>query len=187
AAALWGYRTGRRLGVVAASTFGATGSDWLTGVVLAGAEIVWYAVAIDYAVQATLLGLVTGGLLPPGVLENWLLGPTIVRGPVVLCAALFWIFITGMASLLPLTSVIATLMKVYSPVALTLLTIAAVWLLPGVSAFRSGEPFGGRAIPDHPPQLSAVPVFTGFFSMVGLMSVEWGAVAARRRDVLVGG
>ena len=48
---MWGYRTGRRLGVVAASTFGTTGSDWLTGVGLAAAEIVWYAVAIDYAVQ----------------------------------------------------------------------------------------------------------------------------------------
>src|SRR5262249_18984480 len=187
AAALWGYRTGRRLGVVAASTFGATGSDWVTGIVLAAAEIVWYAVAIDYAVQSTLLGLVTGGLLSPGVLANWQIGPTILRGPVVLCTALFWIFITGMASLLRLTSVIAALMKVYSPVALTLLTITAIWVLPGVSAFQSGEPFAAKAVPSYPPHLSAIPIFTGFFSMVSLLSVDWGAAAARRRDVVVGG
>jgi cytosine permease len=186
-AAMWGYRTGRRLGVVAASTFGTTGSDWLTGIVLAAAEIVWYAVAIDYAVQSTLLGLVTCGLLPPGVLMNWQVGGTVVRGPVVLCTAVFWIFITGMASLLRLTSVIAALMKVYSPVALTLLTITAIWVLPGVSAFQSGEPFAGKAVQPYPPHLSTIPIFTGFFSMVGLMSVEWGAAAARRRDVVVGG
>ena len=120
-AAMWGYRTGRRLGVVAASTFGTTGSEWLTGPLLAAAEIVWYAVAIDYAVQSTFLGLVTVGLLPPGVLASWPVGPALCRGPVFLCTAVFWIFITGMASLLRLTSVIAALMKVYSPVALVLL------------------------------------------------------------------
>src|SRR5262249_431691 len=187
AAALWGYRTGRRLGVVAASTFGTTGSGWLTGIVLAAAEIVWYAVAIDYAVQSTLLGLVTGGLLSRGVLANWQVGPTILRGPVVLCTALFWIFITGMASLLRLTSVIAALMKVYSPVALTLLTITAIWVLPGVSAFQSGEPFAAKAVPTYAPHLSAIPIFTGFFSMVRLLGVDWGAAAAGRGVVVVGG
>ena len=80
-AAMWGYRTGRRLGVVAASTFGTTGSDWLTGVGLAAAEIVWYAVAIDYAIQATFLGLVTCGWIPPGVLANWQVGPALLATP----------------------------------------------------------------------------------------------------------
>ena len=40
-----------------------------------------------------------------------------------------------MASLLRLTGVIAALMKVYAPFALALLTITAIWLLPGLSAF----------------------------------------------------
>jgi hypothetical protein len=183
-AAIWGYRTGRRLGVVAASTFGTTGSDWLTGVALAAAQIVWYAVAIDYGIQATFLGLITCGLLPPGVLANWRVGDAILRGPVFLCTAVFWIFITGMASLLRLTGVIAALMKVYSPVALGLLTITAIWVLPGLSAFRVDEDLAARPVPSH---LSAIPIFTGFFSMVGLMSVDWGAASARRRDVVVGG
>jgi cytosine permease len=186
-AATWGYRTGRRLGVVAASTFGVAGSEWLTGPILAVAEVVWYAVAIDYAVQSTMLGLVTGGLLPSSVLAHWPVGPALLRNPVFLCASLFWIFITGMASLLRLTAVIAALMKVYAPVALVLLTIAAIWSLPGVSAFMGGEPFATKAVRPHPPQLSAIPIFTGFFSMVGLMSVEWGAASARRRDVVIGG
>lgn len=186
-AAMWGYRTGRRLGIVAASTFGTVGSEWLTGVLLAAAEVVWFAVAIDYGVQATLLGLVTCGLLPDWVMASWKVGPLLLRNPIALCAAVFWIFITGMAALLRLTGVIAALMKVYSPVALVLLMIAAVWELPGLTIFQGGAVFAGRDFPPDPPHLSAIPIFTGFFSMVGLMSVEWGAASARRRDVVVGG
>jgi cytosine permease len=186
-AAMWGYRTGRGLGVVAASTFGTIGSDWLTGVALAAGEIVWYAVAIDYGIQATFLGLVTCGLLPANVLASWPVGPALLRGPVALCAAAFWIFITGMASLLRLTGVIAALMKVYSPVALALLTIAAIWVFPGLSAFQVDEGLAARPDRVVHAHLSAIPIFTGFFAMVGLMSVEWGAASARRRDVVVGG
>jgi hypothetical protein len=186
-AAMWGYRTGRGLGVVAASTFGTTGSDWLTGVALAAGEIVWYAVAIDYGVQATFLGLVTCGLLPPSVLAYWPVGRALLRNPIVLCTAVFWIFITGMASLLRLTGVIAALMKVYSPVALALLTITAIWVLPGLSAFQVDKGLTTRPAQPFPTHLSAIPIFTGFFSMVGLMSVDWGAASARRRDVVVGG
>jgi hypothetical protein len=186
-AAMWGYRTGRRLGVMAASTFGTTGSDWLTGVGLAVAEIVWYAVAIDYAIQATFLGLVTCGLLPSGVLASWPVGPTLLRNPVFLATAAFWIFITGMASLLRLTAVIAALMKVYSPVALALLTIAAFWALLGLSGFPIVEGASEGSGRTFAPHLSAIPMFTGFFSLIGLMSVDWGAAVARRRDVVVGG
>jgi hypothetical protein len=186
-AAMWGYRTGRRLGVVASSTFGTTGSDWLTGIVLASAEIVWMAVAVDYGVQSTLLGLVTGGLLPAGAMANWVVLGTVVRGPVVLCTAVFWIFITGLSSLLRLTGVISALMKVYSPFALALLTITAIWLAPGLSAFPGREISAGPSVGPVSPHLSAIPIFTGFFSMVGLMSVEWGAASARRRDVVIGG
>jgi hypothetical protein len=186
-AAMWGYRTGRGLGVVAASTFGTTGSDWLTGVALAAGEIVWYAVAIDYGVQATFLGLVTCGLLPPSVLAYWPVGPALLRNPIVLCTAVFWIFITGLASILRLTAVIGALMKVYSPVALALLTITAIWVLPGLSAFQADEGLATRAVQPLPTHLSAIPIFTGFFSIVGLMSVDWGAASARRRDVVIGG
>ena len=184
---MWGYRTGRPLGVVAASTFGTTGSGWLTGIGLAAAEVVWYAVAIDYAVNATFLGLVTAGLLPPGVLADWQVGPLTLRGPLFLATALFWIFITGMASLLRLTGVIAALMKVYSPVALVLLTVTAIRALPGLAAFRVDEHAASRATGPGPAGSSVIPLFTGFFAMIGLLSVDWGAASARRRDVVVGG
>lgn len=182
-----GFRTGRRLGVVAASTFGTVGSEWLTGTLVAAAEVLWFAVAIDYAVQATLLGMVSGGMVPAGVLAPAKIGAQVVRGPVVMGVALFWIFITGMAALLRLSGVIGALMKIYAPVALVLLTTAAAWLLPGVASFAGGEAFGGKIARHYGPQVSALPVFTGFFAMAGLFAVDWGATATRRRDVVVGG
>ena len=134
--AVWGNRTRRSLGVMAGSTFGMDGSEWITGVGLGVAELVWYAVAIGYAVESILLGLVTTGLITPDVLGRWEVGPLSLKTPVFLCAAAFWIFITGSASLLRLIAVIAALMKIYAPVALFLLTGAAVWSILALGGFR---------------------------------------------------
>lgn len=185
--ALWGYRTGRRLGVVAASTFGTAGSQWLDGIVVTIGQIIWYAVAIHYAVDATLRGLLIVGLVPRDVFTPWRVGTFTLEGPVFLCTAVFWIFITGMASLLRLTGVIAALMKVYAPVAAILLTFAAIWSSPGLADFRGTEVTA--LLPTHSPMPDrpALPLILGFFAMSGLVSVEWGAASARRRDVLSGG
>jgi cytosine permease len=188
--AIWGHRNGRGLGVMAASTFGTAGSEWITGVGIGIAQLVWYAVAIGYAVESTLLGLVTAGIIAPDVLGSWEVGPLRLKTPVFLCTAAFWIFITGTASLLRLMAVIAALMKVYAPVALALLTGAALWLVLGPGSYFvefaldpvavTVRHIGGRGIP-------ALPLFLGFFAMLGLSSVDWGAASLRRRDVTIGG
>src|SRR5262249_33854927 len=104
--AMWGIRTRQRLGTVAASTFGTSGSEWITGVAIGVATVVWYAVAIDSAIEYTLLGLASCGLVSPQVLGRWNLGPITLKSPVFLCTAVFWIFITGMVSILRLAGVI---------------------------------------------------------------------------------
>lgn len=185
--ALWGYHTGRRVGVVAASTFGTTGSEWLTGVLLALAQIVWYAVAIDFAVDATFRGLAAGGLLPPSALEPWQIGPLELRGPLFLATALFWIFVTGMAALLRLNSVIAALMKVYSPFATVLLTVCALWLARGAAGFDPAAALAALGPDRESTGSSMFATATGFFAVAGLMAVDWGAASARRRDVVIGG
>ncbi len=188
--AIWGHRHGRGLGVMAASTFGTSGSEWITGVGIGVAEVVWYAVAISYAVESTLLGLVTCDLIPSDVLGHWVVGPVSLRTPVFLCTAAFWIFITGSASLLRLIAVIAALMKIYAPVALLLLTAAALWVAPGLGSYRLEDAIvvaDRSGVIDRGPGASVLPLFTGFFALIGLSSLDWGAGAPRRRDVTVGG
>src|SRR5262249_23605682 len=92
----WGWNAGQRLSVVAASTFGTRGSEWITGVGLGLAAILVYAVSLSVAIRLVLLGLVRCSLLTPDQLGLWTLGPLVVQGPVVLCTCIFWIFITGM-------------------------------------------------------------------------------------------
>jgi hypothetical protein len=187
----WGCRARRPLGVVAASTFGVVGSEWITGVALALANVVWYAVAIDFAVDSTLLGLRACGLLAPSDLKGWSLGSLHVRSPVYLGTALFWIFITGMAVATRLVGVIVALMKVYSPIAFLLLTAVALYSLTQFAWFRFGAgPAAAGATGTSPSWAggaSAVQMICGFFAVASLGSVDWGAVAPSRRDVALGG
>ncbi|MBV8487180.1 MAG: hypothetical protein JO161_02760, partial [Planctomycetaceae bacterium] len=125
--ALWGFGAGQRLTVVAASTFGTSGSEWITGLgVAAGALVVW-AVSLWTAIRMTLLGLLACRLIDASALAPVHLGPLVLESPVVLVTTLFWIFITGMASLLRLSGIVFALLQVYTPVALVLLGVTA-WL-----------------------------------------------------------
>jgi hypothetical protein len=167
------------------------GSEWITGVAVAAADVVWYAVAIDAAIEYTLLGLASCGLLSPQTLGQWSLGAIAVKTPVFLCTALFWIFVTGMASILRLGGVIVALMRVYAPVALLLLTVTALWSLPGVGEYRAADAFRmtrGSGVADPVSSTgSMVHLVLGFLAMAGVLSVDWGAAARWSRDVVLGG
>ena len=191
--ALWGWRTGRPLGIVAASTFGAVGSEWITGILVAVASIVWYAVALDFGIESTLLGLRACGLMHADALHRWSVGPFTIKSPVYLLTALFWIYITGTSSLWKITGVVSALMKVYSPIALLLLTAIAAAMLPELGGFHredarqyaelaaAGSGGGGSSY------ASVIQLVTGFFAMSGLASVDWGARVRSRRDTVLGG
>ena len=189
--AWWGFRTGQRLCIVAASTFGTLGSEWITGVGIAVASIAWYAVAVNYAVDSTLLGLQSCGLIERSSLGGLALGPIALKSPVFLCTALFWIYITGMSSLWRLTGVVVALMRVYAPVALLLLTATAVWFAPSLGSFHREDAAiianEANLLPGEPVDSSSIPLIIGFFAMAGLMSVDWGAVSRSGRDLIVGG
>ena len=131
--------------VVAASTFGAAGSEWLCGVGVALAGVVWYAIAINFAVDSTLLGLRACGLIASSGLAPWSAGPLEIKSPVFLCTALFWIYITRQAIRMRLPGVVVALMKVYSPIAVLLLAATAVWRL-------SSALVGQRASSAPPPR-----------------------------------
>jgi cytosine permease len=187
--ASWGLRTGRALGIIAASTFGTVGSEWITGIAVGAASIVWYAVAIDYAVDSTLLGLRCCRLITIDSLRMWDLGPIAVKSPVFLCTALFWIYITGMAGLLRLARVIVALMRVYAPIILLLLTAVALWLLPSLGSYRleHAVKIADASSGSMRGNSSAIQLVCGFFAMAGLVSVDWGARVQQRRDLALGG
>ncbi len=96
-----------------------------------------------------------------------------------------------MSSLWRLTGVVVALMRVYSPVALLLLTTTALWFLPNLSLFHAENlPFIANVAnlsPGEPVDSSAISLIMGFFAMAGLMSVDWGAVSRSGRDLVLGG
>jgi cytosine permease len=189
--ASWGFQTRQPLAIVAASTFGTIGSEWITGVAVAIAALVWYTVAIDYAVDSTLLGLRACGMVGPESLLASRLGPVVVKSPVYFTTALFWIYITGTSSLWKITGVVVALMKVYAPIALLLLTSVALLLVSNLRSYAADTvallAAQLRTTQQWQNHRSVVELMTGFFALAGLSSVDWGATAQRRRDVVMGG
>jgi hypothetical protein len=192
--ASWGFRARQPLGIVAASTFGTVGSEWITGILLAIGYVFWLAVSIDYSVDTTLLGLRSCGLIAPGNLRRWELGPVLIEGPVrvvYLVTAIFWIYIAGTSAAWKITGVVGSLMKVYAPAALFLLTVVALLVSPLLGHFRTD--LAAKVVQDAGPGTawrlldSTMQHMTGYFAMLGLASVDWGARAESRRDLVVTG
>lgn len=187
--AILGWRTGRRLSVVAAEPFGAEGAEWITGVLYGLFAAVWCAVSIYYSVKLTLLGLIAWTLLDPALVDPWNLGALRLESPLVLTALGFWLFIIAAANGLRLMNVIAALMRVYAPVAAALLGLTAAWTLIGsppsalAETAPSDDASGTFGLFD--PRVFQL-VF-GYFAFAGLMGVEWGSVVESRKDVRLGG
>src|SRR5262249_17124875 len=121
AATSWGLRARRPLVVLASSTFGAAGSEWLCGIGVAVAAVLWYAIALNFAVDTTLLGLRTCRLMQPSAAAPlWQASAFAIKSPVYLCTALFWVYITRTAIKMQLSGVVVALMKFYAPIALLL-------------------------------------------------------------------
>jgi cytosine permease len=186
-AASWGFDTRRGLVVAASSTFGAAGSEWLCGLAISFAAVVWYAVAINFAVESTLLGLRACGMLAPERVAHLAVGPLEIKSPVFLGTALFWIYITRQAIRMKLPGVVVGLMKVYSPIAVILLTAAAAWRLPFLWVGPGTAAVLESARAEPPSQPGALSMMIGFFATSALLSVDWGAAVRSRGDILRAG
>ena len=178
-AATWGFRFKRPLVVLAASTFGATGSEWLCGLFLAALGVLWYAIAVNFAIDSTLLGLRASGLLAEPATLPWHAGALSIKSPVFLGVALFWLYITRLAIVLRLHGVVVALMKFYAPIALALLTATALWGLLVLKAQRHDVTVFSLDYPDSlvstSSSHSALAMMFGFFAATSLFSVDWGA------------
>ena len=189
---MWGWTAGHRLGAVGASTFGTTGSEWITGVGVGLGGLVYYAVSVTMAIKLIMLGLLSCGLIDVRVFKPWSLGPLVLESPVFLLTALFWIYIITVACRLRMAGVIFALMQVYTPVALLLLGATALLASAGLPTFAAAKESLTQLDPVlrsqvEPCQAHLFQLMFGGFALSGLMGVEWGMAVSNRRDVRIGG
>jgi cytosine permease len=190
--AMWGWTAGHRLGVVGASTFGTTGSEWISSVVVGLGATAYYAVSVNMAIKLIMLGLLSCGLIDLSVFKPWCLGPLVVQSPVVLLTALFWIYVITVVCRLRMAGVIFALMQVYTPVALLLLGVTALLASPGLPSFAAAKESLAQLDPAlmsqvEPSGAHLFQLIFGGFALSGLMGVEWGMTVSKRRDVRIGG
>ena len=192
--AAWGWKARQRLSVVAASTFGTQGSEWITGIALGLAAVLVYAVSLFMAVRLILLGLLLCGLISPAVLGTWTLGPLVLPSPVALLTCIFWIYITGMVSRLSLVSVIVCADEGLRAGGTAAPGGHGPAYLPRSAHLRRGESFAGGPgpAPDVAPgiasgQAEIFQLIFGYFALSGLMGVDWGMAVRHPRDLRIGG
>jgi len=190
--AMWGWTAGHRLGAVCGSTFGTTGSEWITGVGVGLGALAYYAVSITMAMKLILLGLLSCGLIDLRVFQGWSLGPLVLESPVFLLTAGFWIYIITVVCRLRMAGVIFALMQVYTPVALLLLGGTALLASAGLPTFAAAKESLAHLDPAlssrlEPCQAHLFQLIFGGFALSGLMGVEWGIAVSKRSDVRIGG
>ena len=190
--AMWGWTAGHRLSAVAGSTFGTTGSEWITGVGVAIGALACYAVSVAMAMKLVMLGLLSCGLIDPWVFQPWSLGALALVNPVLLLTAAFWIYVITVVCRLRMAGVIFALMQVYTPVALLLLGGTALLTSSGLPAFTAAKQSltqldAVMSSQLEPSQAHLFQLIFGGFALSGLMGVEWGMVVSKRSDVRIGG
>lgn len=174
-----GLRARSRLPVVAAEALGASGAEWIAGVLYGLFAALWGSVAIWYSVRLTLDGLTAWGLMDAQ--HTFLIvGGVTFEGPLILASLAWWAFIIISANGLNLMAAIAAMMRVYAPFAGVLLLGAAAWAWWFGEEHHRPLPGAGR-VPD------TFQFIFGAFAFAGLMAVEWGASTRDRRDVRLGG
>jgi cytosine permease len=190
--ALWGQRTGRGLTVLGSSTFGAAGSEWITGVLVGLAQVVWFAVATYYATHLTLQGFVFCHLIDPRALRPIVFGCWTLQSPLFLVTSLAWSYAAALVGHY-LVRIIAALMNVFPIFPALMLGLAMLLTLKGVTSYRppAPDPAAGAGGDMSQAGLSAflmmIQLVFGFFATAGVMSADWGAVSRTPRDVTVGG
>jgi cytosine permease len=195
--ATWGQSTGRPATVLAASTFGATGTLLFTFLLFGLAQVIWIAVSTFYSVDWTLQGLNSCGLYqpkPPKLLPVPLgrgAGRVVeLRGTVFLVTSIAWLYAAALVGNY-LVRIIQALMNVYPIFPAIMLATAMMLTIQNVRSFEPLEvdPATSAHIVDGGPRafLMMIQMFFGFFAMAGLAAADWGAVCRTRREVQLGG
>ena len=189
--ALWGQATGRSLAIVATATFGSTGAKLVPGLLIGMSQVVWFAVAVGYAVDLTFRGLELGQFVDPRALAPMAIGEAILPSPLFLATALFWCVASALVGGW-FVRWIAALMQVFPIFPAVALAGAMLAMLVGV---RSFEPSGvdgltGAVVQDGAgfrAFLLTIQAIFAFTAMAGVTAADWGSASLGPRDVTRGG
>ncbi len=185
--ALWGMTTGRPLSVVATSTFGVNGATWVPGLLLAGAGVVWLAVATHESTALSLRGMVLVGLLDPKYLQA---ARGTIPGFLFLVTSFLWCLSAALVGRY-LVRVIAALMNVFAILPAMILAVTTILAFKGLRGYHAAETLS-LASSDvfragTVAALITVQFIFSFFATAGLSAADWGTVAPDARDVRSGG
>jgi cytosine permease len=188
--AMWGMRSRQPLVVVATSTFGAAGSPWVPGVVGGVAQVVWLAVAVYYAANVALGGLVAARIMDARVLEPIRVGGASVQSPLFLFVTLVWTLSSAVIGIY-VVRLVAAVMKGYAVFPAIVLGAAMLWAMPGLRGFR---PLAIDPVTAEPVRaggmlavLSMIQFVFGFFAPAGAAAADWGSYSKDARDIRLGG
>jgi cytosine permease len=189
-AALWGLEARQPFERVARRTFGDAGAPWLAAGVLALTQVLWFAVAIFYAIELSFRALVAFGLLGRGHLEPISWHGWTLAGPLFLWVAAVWSLCSALIGTLTVR-LVSAVMAGYQAFPALVLALAALWAFPAARNFvpLGFDPRSGAAsdAPALDAALLMVQLVFGFFATHGALAVDWGMASRDRRDVRLGG
>ncbi len=188
--AMWGLRSRRPLEGVATATFGTAGARWLAGGLIALVQVVWFAVALYFAIDLSLRALLAYGMLDPRHLAPAEFGGRVVAGPVVLWMALAWSLASAVIGTLAFR-LVAAVMAGYQPFVALTLGLLAMWALSGAPTFQPPGLDLSRGVlvaePSRHAFLTALQLVFAFSATFGVLAADWGAASRDADDVRLGG
>lgn len=189
--AMLGLKTRRPLIVVASGTFGVAGAAWVPGLLMAGAQVAWFAVGTWYATDLVFRGLILLGMLDPLALEPVQLAGYWFPSGVFLASSLVWMVLIALlgATFLRLVLAINQVFPIFPALMLGGVMLAVVSGVPAFDPPRV-DPATGRTVLRSGGLVAfaaMVQLICGFFATAGAIMVDWGAATRTERDVRWGG
>jgi hypothetical protein len=153
-------------------------------------HVVWFAVAISYAIDLAFRGLVAFGLMPSEHLGERMARGITTRSALFLWVALAWSATSAILGLVTYR-LVAAVMAGYQPFVAVALAAAAGWAFPTAGAFVAPgvDALTGQTPADAPLVAATrmIELVLGFFATHAALGVDWGRASRSRSDIEAGG
>ena len=182
-----GLRARRPLDDVAASAFGEVGAAWIVPAVVAVAQLVWFAVTIDYAVEIAFRSLSAFGLLDPRHLTAPGPDGRFSADGLFLWVSACWVLASVVIGTVAFR-LVAAVMAGYQAFPALALGAAALWAIPSAGRYVPAGPDPGTEFePWAAGFLGAMQFVFAFAATFAVLGADWGAASRDEDDVRLGG